>query len=129
MLRLRCLRRLLAAVLREEQTELRADEQQVALGESIGGTHALHVKMVAGGQGTRLGWNGPKGCYPATVVTGKPLFRVFAYYIFLFASAAAVIQLVPGALPLLNAPLPVSVRVRVRLPEPPGPTRDSAATR
>lgn len=33
---------------------------------------------VAGGQGTRLGWNGPKGAYPATVVTGKPLFRVFA---------------------------------------------------
>ena len=33
---------------------------------------------VAGGQGTRLGWNGPKGTFPATVVTGKPLFRVFA---------------------------------------------------
>lgn len=34
--------------------------------------------VVAGGQGTRLGWNGPKGSYPATPVTGKPLFRVFA---------------------------------------------------
>lgn len=33
---------------------------------------------VAGGQGTRLGWNGPKGTFPATVVTGKPLFRLFA---------------------------------------------------
>ncbi len=33
---------------------------------------------VAGGQGTRLGWNGPKGSYPATPLTGKPLFRVFA---------------------------------------------------
>lgn len=33
---------------------------------------------VAGGQGTRLGWNGPKGTFPSTVVTGKPLFRVFA---------------------------------------------------
>ena len=32
---------------------------------------------VAGGQGTRLGWNGPKGTYPATPVSGKPLFRVF----------------------------------------------------
>ncbi|MBM4113440.1 MAG: UDPGP type 1 family protein [Phycisphaerae bacterium] len=33
---------------------------------------------VAGGQGTRLGWRGPKGTFPATVITGKPLFRVFA---------------------------------------------------
>jgi UDP-N-acetylglucosamine/UDP-N-acetylgalactosamine diphosphorylase len=33
---------------------------------------------VAGGQGTRLGWNGPKGTFPATPVTGRPLFRVFA---------------------------------------------------
>ena len=33
---------------------------------------------VAGGQGTRLGWNGPKGTYPATPVTGRPLFRVLA---------------------------------------------------
>ncbi|MCZ6837625.1 MAG: UDPGP type 1 family protein, partial [Planctomycetota bacterium] len=33
---------------------------------------------VAGGQGTRLGWRGPKGTYPSTNVTGKPLFRVVA---------------------------------------------------
>ncbi len=33
---------------------------------------------VAGGQATRLGWKGPKGTFPATVVTGKPLFRVLA---------------------------------------------------
>ncbi len=33
---------------------------------------------VAGGQATRLGWSGPKGTFPATVVTGKPLFRVLA---------------------------------------------------
>lgn len=33
---------------------------------------------VAGGQGTRLGWNGPKGTFPASAVTGKPLFRLFA---------------------------------------------------
>ncbi len=39
---------------------------------------AVAAFTVAGGQGTRLGWNGPKGTYPATPVTGKPLFRVFA---------------------------------------------------
>ncbi|MEN0020069.1 MAG: UDPGP type 1 family protein [Planctomycetota bacterium] len=33
---------------------------------------------VAGGQGSRLGFDGPKGCYPATPITGKPLFQVFA---------------------------------------------------
>ncbi|CAG1007591.1 UDP-N-acetylglucosamine/UDP-N-acetylgalactosaminediphosphorylase [Phycisphaerales bacterium] len=34
--------------------------------------------VVAGGQGSRLGFDGPKGCFPAGAVTGKPLFQVFA---------------------------------------------------
>ena len=33
---------------------------------------------VAGGQGTRLGYAGPKGEYPATPISQKPLFRLFA---------------------------------------------------
>ncbi|HED53272.1 MAG TPA: UDPGP type 1 family protein, partial [Phycisphaerales bacterium] len=33
---------------------------------------------VAGGQGSRLGFDGPKGCYPAGAVTGKSLFQIFA---------------------------------------------------
>ena len=33
---------------------------------------------VAGGQGSRLGFEGPKGCYPAGAITGKTLFQFFA---------------------------------------------------
>ncbi len=33
---------------------------------------------VAGGQGTRLGFDGPKGAYPVTPVRGHSLFQVFA---------------------------------------------------
>lgn len=48
------------------------------IGDTLIRSGKVAAFTVAGGQGTRLGWNGPKGTYPATVVTGKPLFRVFA---------------------------------------------------
>jgi UDP-N-acetylglucosamine/UDP-N-acetylgalactosamine diphosphorylase len=36
------------------------------------------VLLVAGGQGTRLGFDGPKGCYPLLPETRMTLFEVFA---------------------------------------------------
>ena len=48
------------------------------VGEELLRAGKVAAFTVAGGQGTRLGWRGPKGAYPATVVTGKPLFRLFA---------------------------------------------------
>jgi len=49
-----------------------------AAGERVIRAGRVACFTVAGGQGTRLGWKGPKGTYPATAVTGRPLFRVFA---------------------------------------------------
>jgi len=49
-----------------------------AAGEALLRAGKIAAFTVAGGQGTRLGWKGPKGTYPATCVTGRPLFRVFA---------------------------------------------------
>ncbi len=45
----------------------------------------LGILTVAGGQGTRLGWSGPKGTFPATSITGKSLFQIVAEQI-VFAS-------------------------------------------
>jgi UDP-N-acetylglucosamine/UDP-N-acetylgalactosamine diphosphorylase len=33
---------------------------------------------VAGGQGTRLGWDGPKGCFPISPIRKASLFQIFA---------------------------------------------------
>ena len=49
-----------------------------AIGDDLVKRGKVAAFIVAGGQGTRLGWRGPKGTYPATPVAGKPLFRVFA---------------------------------------------------
>ena len=48
------------------------------IGEEILKQGKVCALVVAGGQGTRLGWNGPKGTFPVTPIKQKSLFEVFA---------------------------------------------------
>ncbi|MDY7009203.1 MAG: UDPGP type 1 family protein [Planctomycetota bacterium] len=47
-------------------------------GEELISTGRVAGFVVAGGEGTRLGFDGPKGCFPVTPVRHKSLFQVFA---------------------------------------------------
>ncbi len=47
-------------------------------GERLIAEHKVAVFTVAGGMGTRLNFDGPKGNFPATPVRNKSLFEVFA---------------------------------------------------
>lgn len=48
------------------------------LGEAALRAGRVAAFVVAGGQGTRLGYDGPKGTYPVTPMLNKTLFNVFA---------------------------------------------------
>ena len=47
-------------------------------GEKLLREGRVAVLLVAGGQGTRLGFDGPKGCFPVMPLSGMTLFEVFA---------------------------------------------------
>lgn len=55
-----------------------ADAEARSVGERLIAEGKVCAFTVAGGQGTRLGHEGPKGTYPATPVRRKPLFQLFA---------------------------------------------------
>jgi UDP-N-acetylglucosamine/UDP-N-acetylgalactosamine diphosphorylase len=59
-----------------DQQKLYADAQRK--GEELIKGGKVAAFLVAGGQGTRLGYDGPKGEYPVTPIKSKPLFAVFA---------------------------------------------------
>jgi UDP-N-acetylglucosamine/UDP-N-acetylgalactosamine diphosphorylase len=48
------------------------------LGEELLAAGGVGVMVVAGGQGTRLGFEGPKGTFPIGPVTGRSLFELQA---------------------------------------------------
>jgi UDP-N-acetylglucosamine/UDP-N-acetylgalactosamine diphosphorylase len=53
-------------------------EQAEARGRQLLSDGKIAAFLVAGGQGTRLGYDGPKGQFPVTPIKNKPLFQVFA---------------------------------------------------
>jgi len=67
-------------ILPAHPTEELADEYARARerGEQLLAEGKVAAFVVAGGQGTRLDYDGPKGCFEVTPVTHKPLFQTFA---------------------------------------------------
>ena len=52
--------------------------EAVAAGEKELRAGRVAALLVAGGQGSRLGYDGPKGCYSIGPITGAPLFYFHA---------------------------------------------------
>lgn len=57
---------------------VRGNKDDRALGIQLLTQGKCATLLVAGGQGTRLGFDGPKGLFPITPVTHKSLFQLFA---------------------------------------------------
>ena len=55
--------------------------EAVKLGRDLIRQGKVAAFVVAGGQGTRLGFDGPKGNFPISPVKNKTLFQIFAEYI------------------------------------------------
>lgn len=54
------------------------EQQAVAVGERALRSGQVAIAMVAGGQGSRLGHNSPKGAYPIGPITQRSLFQLHA---------------------------------------------------
>lgn len=62
----------------ENDEEVKLYQQAVKRGEELLADGKVAALTVAGGQGSRLGFDGPKGSYPVTPVKSKTLFQYFA---------------------------------------------------
>jgi UDP-N-acetylglucosamine pyrophosphorylase len=57
---------------------VRPGAEDVLAGRGVLAAGEVAVVIVAGGQGTRLGFDGPKGCYPIGPVSDRSLFQIHA---------------------------------------------------
>ena len=65
-----------------ESSRRRWDRERFrSAGEELLRAGKVAAFTVAGGQGTRLGFDGPKGCYPGGAVSEQPLFACLAEWI------------------------------------------------
>ena len=69
-----------AEVLQLPRTAVFAAERKrlAFIGEKMLREGRVAIYLVAGGQGTRLGYNGPKGCFPVSPIKQKSLFQLFS---------------------------------------------------
>jgi UDP-N-acetylglucosamine/UDP-N-acetylgalactosamine diphosphorylase len=58
--------------------EIAADREARGIGEALIASGRTAFLTVAGGQGSRLGFDGPKGLFPVTPIRRLPLFALFA---------------------------------------------------
>lgn len=68
------------SVVLQPTTDAERNQQQndIALGEKLLADGKVAVITVAGGQGSRLGFDAPKGMFPIGPVTDRTLFQIFA---------------------------------------------------
>lgn len=62
---------------KDDKTKDKFDKAK-QLGKELISSGKVGAFVVAGGQGTRLGFDGPKGDYPTSPIKHKSLFRIFA---------------------------------------------------
>ena len=62
----------------EGDASVKEKKRLYAIGEDYLSQGKIAVFLVAGGQGTRLGFDGPKGCYSISPVKGKSLFQLYS---------------------------------------------------
>jgi UDP-N-acetylglucosamine/UDP-N-acetylgalactosamine diphosphorylase len=62
----------------EGDASVKEKKRLYTIGEDYLNQGKIAVFLVAGGQGTRLGFDGPKGCYLISPIKGKSLFQLFS---------------------------------------------------